>query len=426
MNRKYIRYLFVIISLFFIGIIPVSAKENCTSVKSEIDKYDTYVKTLETLDCTNNSDSDNVVSCNDYNMRKNLIVTDLMKRNEEKSICSNEKNQVKKIIKENEDKCGQIFDSTFNNFVNKVMLIFYIAGPILLILFGSLDFAKATVSSEADALKKATTRFAKRLAATILLFLAPVLVNIVISFNVSDKYLSGNAYACDYKYLVYTKTYNIKYVPKSNGKTNSSSGGYTITAKGNYIWAVGSTHNVVTSVFGPRLPSAGTIASKNHNGIDFGVDANDNVYAIANGVIVEATYSESMGNYVTLQVEEESGTTMQYIFMHNNKLMVSKGQTVNQGDVIALAGSTGHSYGTHCHLRAYNVDTDLYVNPLLYIYGGIDNISAINESTHQIEKISVNATMSSDSWSSRAGTKWNSYYDCKNYTCSSYNQGKMY
>ena len=97
MNRKYIRYLFVIISLFFIGIIPVSAKENCTSVKSEIDKYDTYVKTLETLDCTNNSDSDNVVSCNDYNMRKNLIVTDLMKRNEEKSICSNEKNQVKKI-----------------------------------------------------------------------------------------------------------------------------------------------------------------------------------------------------------------------------------------------------------------------------------------------------------------------------------------
>ena len=237
MNRKYIRYLFVIISLFFIGIIPVSAKENCTSVKSEIDKYDTYVKNLETLDCTNNSDSDNVVSCNDYNMRKNLIVTDLMKRNEEKSICSNEKNQVKKIIKENEDKCGQIFDSTFNNFVNKVMLIFYIAGPILLILFGSLDFAKATVSSEADALKKATTRFAKRLAATILLFLAPVLVNIVISFNVSDKYLSGNAYACDYKYLVYTKTYNIKYVPKSNGKTNSLSNGSASTGyqNGDYL-----------------------------------------------------------------------------------------------------------------------------------------------------------------------------------------------
>lgn len=237
MNRKYIRYLFVIISLFFIGIIPVSAKENCTSVKSEMDKYDTYVKTLETLDCTNNSDSDNVVSCNDYNMRKNLIVTDLMKRNEEKSICSNEKNQVKKIIKENEDKCGQIFDSTFNNFVNKVMLIFYIAGPILLILFGSLDFAKATVSSEADALKKATTRFAKRLAATILLFLAPVLVNIVISFNVSDKYLSGNAYACDYKYLVYTKTYNIKYVPKSNGKGNikNNTTGTAGTRNGDYI-----------------------------------------------------------------------------------------------------------------------------------------------------------------------------------------------
>ena len=97
MNRKYIRYLFVIISLFFIGIIPVSAKENCTSVKSEIDKYDTYVKTLETLDCTNNSDSDNVVSCNDYNMRKNLIVTDLMKKMKKRASVQTKKIKLKKL-----------------------------------------------------------------------------------------------------------------------------------------------------------------------------------------------------------------------------------------------------------------------------------------------------------------------------------------
>ena len=231
MNRKYIQYLFVIISLFFIGLIPVSAKENCTSVKSEMDKYDSYVKLLNSIDCTDNSDETNVATCNEFNVRKNLIVKDLMKKDEEKSICSNEKKQVNQIIKENKDNCGQIFDDSFNNFVNKLMLIFYIAGPILLILFGSLDFAKATVSSEADALKKASTRFAKRLAATILLFLAPALVNIVISFNVSDKYLSGNAYACNYKYLVYNKTYNIKYVPRSNSSTSSSQ----ITANGNIL-----------------------------------------------------------------------------------------------------------------------------------------------------------------------------------------------
>ena len=95
MNRKYIRYLFVIISLFFIGIIPVSAKENCTSVKSELDKYDSYVKLLNSIDCTDNSDETNVATCNEFNVRKNLIVTDLMKRDEEKSICSNEKKKSK-------------------------------------------------------------------------------------------------------------------------------------------------------------------------------------------------------------------------------------------------------------------------------------------------------------------------------------------
>ena len=121
MNRKYIRYLFVIISLFFIGIIPISAKENCTSVKSEMDKYDSYVKLLNSIDCTDNSDETNVATCNEFNVRKNLIVTDLMKRDEEKSICSNEKKQVNQIIKENKDNCGQIFDDSFNNFVNKVM-----------------------------------------------------------------------------------------------------------------------------------------------------------------------------------------------------------------------------------------------------------------------------------------------------------------
>ena len=163
MNRKYIRYLFVIISLFFIGIIPVSAKENCTSVKSEIDKYDTYVKTLETLDCTNNSDSDNVVSCNDYNMRKNLIVTDLMKKNEEKSICSNEKNQVKKIIKENEDKCGQIFDSTFNNFVNKVMLILY-SWTYIIDSFWIIRFCKGNSIIRSRCFKKSNYKICKKIS----------------------------------------------------------------------------------------------------------------------------------------------------------------------------------------------------------------------------------------------------------------------
>lgn len=233
MNRKYIRYLFVIISLFFIGILPVSAKENCTSVKSRLDLYDSYEETLKNTDCTDTSDVTIVNTCNDANVQKNLIITELMKLKEQGKICENEKTKVDKIIDDNKDTCGQIFDDDFNNFVNNALTMFYVIGPILLILFGSLDYAKATTSTEKDALKKANIRFAKRVAATLLLFLTPTIINLILSLNVSDKYLSGNAYTCDYKYLIYNKKYNIKYVSKGSGsKTSSSVSGKRV---GNYI-----------------------------------------------------------------------------------------------------------------------------------------------------------------------------------------------
>ena len=89
MNRRFLHYFFVIILLFFIGMIPVSAKENCVSVKSELEKYDSYVNLLSSIDCTDNSNETNVATCNEFNVRKNLIVTDLMKKSYEKKIFSN-------------------------------------------------------------------------------------------------------------------------------------------------------------------------------------------------------------------------------------------------------------------------------------------------------------------------------------------------
>lgn len=232
MNKRIFKYTLIIICLFFIGIIPVSAKENCTSVKSQIDLYHSYDDKLNGLDCTKNDDESTVALCNEYNVRKNLVIIDLMKKKEKNVICSNEKKQVNAIINKNKDKCGQIFSDDFNIFVNNVLKFFYIIGPILLLLFGSLDFAKATVSLEKDAFKKASVNLTKRIAATLLLFLTPMLVNLILSLNVSDKYLSGNAYSCDYKYLVFNKTYKIKYIPKNNSSTHSSSKTH---GSGNYL-----------------------------------------------------------------------------------------------------------------------------------------------------------------------------------------------
>lgn len=227
--KKKILYFIIPLFLFFSGISTVFA-DNCSTVKNKIDNYQSYKDVLSSIDCTDDADINNVATCNELNVKKNIVVTELMKLNEENNICSTYRSQVDSIINENEDKCGKIFNSDFNKFVNNVMALFYIAGPILLILFGSLDYAKATVSSERDAFKKANKNFAKRLAATILLFVAPAITNFIISFNVSDKYLSGNAYTCNYDYIVFNKKYNIVYTPKSNSSTTNINGNGDILA----------------------------------------------------------------------------------------------------------------------------------------------------------------------------------------------------
>lgn len=222
------KYLFLIILVTFFNI-NVTYADNCGQIDEKITLYNNYTQALEGLDCEDTSNSETVIACNNYNTNRNIIITELMKENEKGNICDNQQDEVDKIISENEDKCGKIFDDSFSDFINGFMTIFYILGPILLIFFGSLDYTKAVVSSEADAMKKANKNFAKRLTATILLFLAPAIVNITIGMNVSDKYLSGNAYSCDFDYLVYTKEYNIRYVPRTNkSTTNQSTGGIKI------------------------------------------------------------------------------------------------------------------------------------------------------------------------------------------------------
>ncbi|MBO5182774.1 MAG: hypothetical protein J6B64_00005 [Bacilli bacterium] len=237
--RKKILFIFFALFFFFINMNFVSA-DDCSNQQEKIESYNIYKKLLTTIDCTDDSNSQNVSACNETNIKKNIVVTELMKLNEEGKICKNLQKDVDKIIEENEDNCGKIFDDSFTSFVNSIMVIFYILGPILLILFGSLDFAKATVSAEQDALRKAGKNFAKRVAATLLLFAAPTIVNFVISLNISDKYLSGNAYTCNYKYMVFNKKYKITYVPTKNTATNSN---YIGTGGGSILEAAEKVHS---------------------------------------------------------------------------------------------------------------------------------------------------------------------------------------
>ncbi|BCN32648.1 murein hydrolase activator EnvC family protein [Anaeromicropila herbilytica] len=139
---------------------------------------------------------------------------------------------------------------------------------------------------------------------------------------------------------------------------SDSSSNVTPSATG-FIWPVPSSSRI-TSSFGYRAqPTAG--ASTYHKGIDIGAPTGSNIVASNSGTVLIATYSGSAGNYVMIS----HGSGIYTVYMHASQLLVSVGQSVSKGQVIAKVGSTGYSTGSHLHFGISVNGT--YVNPLNYV-----------------------------------------------------------
>ena len=82
-----------------------------------------------------------------------------------------------------------------------------------------------------------------------------------------------------------------------------------------------------------------------HNGVDFAAPKGTAIYAAYDGVVVAATYSGTMGNYVMI----DHGDGLYTIYMHASQLYVEKDDIVVRGETIAAVGSTGRSTGNHLH-----------------------------------------------------------------------------
>lgn len=121
------------------------------------------------------------------------------------------------------------------------------------------------------------------------------------------------------------------------------------------------TQTRITSNFGYRGDIGVEGASKNHKGIDIGVPVGSEIIASADGTVEVAGYNPSSGNWI--RISHSNG--IKTVYMHNSTLLVTVGQTVKQGDVIALSGNTGVSSGPHLH---FGVQLNgEYVNPLDYV-----------------------------------------------------------
>lgn len=100
-----------------------------------------------------------------------------------------------------------------------------------------------------------------------------------------------------------------------------------------------------------------------HPGIDIANDMGTPICATADGTVVVAGWnSGGYGNMV--DIDHGNGITTRY--GHAMQVLVSEGQTVRRGQVIALMGSTGYSTGPHVH---YEVRLNgQAVNPASYLH----------------------------------------------------------
>ncbi|QEN03600.1 M23 family metallopeptidase [Thiospirochaeta perfilievii] len=99
-----------------------------------------------------------------------------------------------------------------------------------------------------------------------------------------------------------------------------------------------------------------------HRGLDIAYSRGTQIVATANGKVEVVEYQPSgYGNSIVISHKWSYNTR----YAHLDKVLVSKGQWVKQGDVIGLMGSTGRSTGPHLHYEVRIGPT--YVNPADYI-----------------------------------------------------------
>lgn len=114
---------------------------------------------------------------------------------------------------------------------------------------------------------------------------------------------------------------------------------------GTFTWPVPGYYRI-SSEYNPRTsPISGNYEF--HTGIDIPAGYGEDVVAAGDGVVITAGWINGYGN--TVMISHGSGIVT--LYGHNSSVVVSQGQTVSKGQVVAKIGSTGYSTGNHCHFE---------------------------------------------------------------------------
>jgi murein DD-endopeptidase MepM/ murein hydrolase activator NlpD len=97
---------------------------------------------------------------------------------------------------------------------------------------------------------------------------------------------------------------------------------------------------------------------KAHKGTDYAAPQGTPITTTASGIVEKTGYTAGNGNYV--KVKHNATYSTQYL--HMSKILVKRGQSVKQGDVIGRVGSTGLATGPHVCYRFWK--NGIQVDPL--------------------------------------------------------------
>lgn len=138
-----------------------------------------------------------------------------------------------------------------------------------------------------------------------------------------------------------------------------------------------------------RITTAyGSAGYAGHTGVDFACASGSNVVAAESGVVIVSTdvtghdngkcscsYTgggyHSYGCYIVIMHDKKNakGELVYTLYAHNSSRVVSEGQRVTKGQLIAYSGSTGNSSGPHCHfeVRTPGAKYEHCVDPTNYL-----------------------------------------------------------
>lgn len=106
-------------------------------------------------------------------------------------------------------------------------------------------------------------------------------------------------------------------------------------------------HGLIWPVSGPVVSGFGPRWGSFHEGIDIAVPTGTPIRAAASGSVAIAGVEGGYGNYTCV----EHGGGLSTCYAHQERILVSVGQSVSQGQIIGITDCTGHCLGPHVHFE---------------------------------------------------------------------------